>query len=216
MVVIPYFGARMSVARGDQDDDDQLMIKIAEGDQKAFAKLMSRHYTACVRFALDFFKHQRTTLEVAQAAAEDAAQEIYLKVYQQAENWQHQQATVKTWIFKMLYHYCIDEMRKYQTQQNHCHQSLNEAGQEPIIESNALAPLQSILVDANGHGVKFNLSGLSPEQRTALGLSLYSNFRYQQIAEIMGLTESAVESLIRRARKMLREKIRADTDRLGR
>jgi RNA polymerase sigma-70 factor (ECF subfamily) len=88
---------------GATDTDHELMRRIARKDKAAYRELVGKYLNFCVRFA------ERMTGN--RADAEEIAQDVCLKVWNEAERWQPQ-AKFSTWLYRVMTNRCIDYKRK--------------------------------------------------------------------------------------------------------
>src|SRR5687767_3432918 len=84
-------------------EDDQLMVRIQDGDARAFRELMDRHQGPLIGF---FFRNTRDA-----QMAEDLAQETLLRVYDQS--WDYlPQGRFRGWMYRIGRNLLIDNVRK--------------------------------------------------------------------------------------------------------
>jgi RNA polymerase sigma-70 factor (ECF subfamily) len=164
----------------------QQLKQIAQGDSTAFAQLLA----ACLPSLLAFIK--RFIPEHAQA--EDIAQETFLRVWQHAGRWQQRDITPRSWIFRIAYNLCIDNIRK--------HKPTTDA-LEDLIEPHS--PEVSIIESNQHQHLRTAMDALPERQRTALYLCAYQGLSNKEAATIMEIGVAALESLLARARRSLRE-----------
>ena len=172
-------------------DDAQLMRKIADGDQRAFRLLMQRHLARTVRLA--------TRILGSTGAAEDVAQEAFIRVWKHAGNWQDPKqagARFTTWLYRIVLNLCIDEKRKNRFTDI---DALPERADET---PNAEAGMESR--EKSGR-VLAALAELPERQRAAFVLCFYEDYSNKDAADMLGISVKAIESLLVRARKQLRD-----------
>ena len=129
--------------------------------------------------------------------AEDAAQETFLRAYDHLKRYDRQRS-FSTWLLSIAAHYCIDQLRKHR---------MTFLSPPPFPELD--------IPDANpGPEVAFHrhedqqrvqdlLTSLSPQDRAAVAMYYWYDFSYEEIAESLKLTVSAVKSRLHRARLSL-------------
>ena len=184
--------------------DEELMAVLAKGSHTAFEELVLRYETAVITFCYAFVRNRE--------GAEDLAQETFLRVFRNAQRYQPV-AKFTTWLYKIAANLCINDLKKGKLRQN---RSLDEpAWPDPdgtkIVEriaSDNLSPLS----DAERHEAQ-DLIGkaidhLPDDQRTTLIMIEYHHMQYQEIAEILGVTVSAIKMRVKRARETLRQTLR--------
>ena len=130
--------------------------------------------------------------------AEDAAQETFLRAYSRLNQYDPKQK-FSTWLFSIANHHCIDRLRKRRARFVSIDDNpvlMNLEGDMPMPESSALSMEQSAEVQRLLHKME-------PEYRTPLILRYWEEYSYDEIAEAMDLTVSAVKSRLFRARKQM-------------
>ncbi|WP_455365764.1 RNA polymerase sigma factor [Kaarinaea lacus] len=176
------------------EQDSELMLAVAQGDQTAFTELVTRHLTPVVHFALRYVG-RRTD-------AEDVAQEAFIRLWKHAPGWEDQGFSVRSWIYRITYNLCIDELRK--------RKPLTPVEDEVSLAS-AERPDDDLYRDQRQQQVVAALNELPERQRTALMLCVYQGLSNRDAATVMDISIEALESLLSRARRMLRNKMTEET-----
>jgi len=166
---------------------DYLLIKrIARKDPAAFRALVDKHLNFCVRFA------ERMTGN--RADAEDIAQEVCLRIWREAENWQPR-AKFSTWLYRVVLNASIDYKRKV----------IPFAPLEDDIAPDETASSEEVVSQKEtGDEVKKALARLPERQRAAVVMSYYEGLGNKESAEAMGLDLGAFQQLLFRARQNLK------------
>lgn len=87
-------------------DDLQLVQRVRGGDRKAFQSLVERYQRRVFGMALGMLKDREE--------AEDAAQEVFLRVHRHLEHFKGD-AAFSTWVFRITSNVCIDALRRKRT-----------------------------------------------------------------------------------------------------
>jgi RNA polymerase sigma-70 factor (ECF subfamily) len=172
------------------DPDADLIGAVASGDEDAFETLVRKYERRVLNIAYRYL--------VNTPAAEDAAQEIFLKVWRNAKRFKGK-SSFSTWLYRVVVNHCLNYKVKRKTRET---VSLNEAvtNRSPgSDEEYARAKTVQVVREA--------VTDLPGKQRMALVLSKFEGRSYKEIAEIMGVSLSSVESLIFRAKQNLKEKL---------
>lgn len=180
----------------DGDEDAELMRAIAAGDEKAFQQLLRRHLAAAVRLAARVLG--------GNAAAEDIAQQAFLRVWQHAGNFEDpakKGARFSTWLYRIVVNLCIDEKRKRQF--DNIDDIPDLVDPEPDAE-------KALRQKEQARRVRDALQELPERQRTAFVLCFYEGYSNKEAADMLGIGLKAIESLLVRARKHLREKLQEE------
>lgn len=171
-----------------EESDETLLKRLAAGEERAAKLLLARHLPRVLALA------QR--MLGSRSEAEDVAQEVFLRIWKEAARWQPGRAKFSTWVHKVTSNLCIDRLRMRKAA------PLEEvaliADPAPGAESRVAGKEQSARVAAA-------LQSLPERQRLALILVHYQELGNRETAEIMNCTVEAVEALLTRARKGLKE-----------
>jgi RNA polymerase sigma-70 factor, ECF subfamily len=177
----------------DDDSDEILMLRVARADHAACQRLVERHLPRIHAFAY------RTLGD--RSAAEDIAQEVFARVWTHARTWQPGRARLTTWLHRVALNLCLDHRARKR-----------EEGLEGVPEpcdpgADAAAQLQERALRAQ---VAAALRSLPESQQAAITLCHYQGFRNREAADILGVSVEALESLLARGRRTLRERLRAN------
>jgi RNA polymerase sigma-70 factor, ECF subfamily len=141
--------------------------------------------------------------------AEDISQEVFLEIIHSIKRYS-KKSSLYTWIYRITVNRSLDHLRK-QKRRNFLHQIgtfmqvSNEDGNKHLHEPSATDTGNE---ENEKRAVIENAIGSLPEnQRIAFILSKYDELAYKEIAEIMNLSLSSVESLIHRAKINLQHKL---------
>ncbi len=186
-------GARMNEAARvsrDSDDDDALIVRFASGDQSAARILSERHIGRLLALGTRMLRDS--------AEAEDVAQETMLRAWKNAGDWEPGKAKFSTWLHKVALNLCYDRLRKRKSA------ALDEVA-EPVDDRASVQETMegeerlTVLQDA--------IAALPERQRAAIQLRHFEERGNEDTAEILGVSVEAVESLLSRGRRALREKL---------
>lgn len=187
-------------------DENQWVSAVAEGDRGAFAMLVELHLHPIEAFA--------TRMLGDSAEAQDVAQEVMLRLWQRASEFDPRRARLSTWLHQIAHNLCIDRLRKvrrlsrWDDAQNDLSENLHQAtsfGAELGAASSHAAPMASSLADEQSAAVSRALGQLPERQRSALLLTYYQALTNREVADIMGVSVRALESLLVRARTALKQ-----------
>ncbi len=168
------------------DSDEALMARIARGDEPAFRALAGRHLPVMLGLA-------RRILGNA-ADAEDVAQEAMLRVWTHAPRWQPL-ALFRTWLTRVVVNLCLDRKRRAPWV------ALDAAGE---IVDPAPGAGETAQRDERDRMVAAAIAELPARQRAAIVLTYGDGMSNAQVADILGTSVSAVETLLVRGKQNLR------------
>ena len=182
--------------------DEDLMAGIAGNDAEAFEILVRRHRRRILNLIHRSLGGDRTQ-------AEDVAQEVFLRVWRSAKDYTPR-AKFTTWIYRITVNLCLDAIKSAHYRQSFIHpEELLEraAGEEGPAGERATSP-EDLLIDAEETGrILAVLQELPTNQRLAVVLKKFDGLSYEEISRILGCSVPAVESLLIRGKKALREKL---------
>jgi RNA polymerase sigma-70 factor (ECF subfamily) len=164
------------------------MQQVAEGDARAYRALVDAHLTAILAYA------QR--LLGSREEAEEVAQETFLRAWQHAETYRPE-ARVNTWLHTIAHNLAVDRLRKKRPLA--ASDALEEAPDSGKPPSVLLERKETVLA------VQAALQRLPERQRAALTLTHHQGLSHAEAAQVLGVGVEAVESLVSRARRSLRE-----------
>lgn len=171
-----------------EDPDLELVRRVGAGDGPACAALVDRHLARILGLA--------GRMLGSRAEAEEVAQEVFLRVWQQAGRWREGEARFSTWLHRVAVNLCQDRLRRRRET------SLEAAGDPPSPDPPPEAALQQ---DAVAARVGEALRQLPERQRTAILLSHFQELGNIEAAAILGISVEALESLLARGRRRLKE-----------
>jgi len=170
--------------------DHELISRISKGDEDAFAMLLNRYQKGVYRFAYQFFGNA--------AEAFDIAQETFLRVYELSSGF-HSKGSVRFLIMRIAKNLCIDFARRKKP----------VFMDNPPDETNGETSCSALLKKEVSNMLAAAVQELPENQRTAVLLRHIEEMRYAEIAEVMDTSVGAVESLLVRARKTLKNRMDA-------
>jgi RNA polymerase sigma-70 factor (ECF subfamily) len=173
----------------DGASDEDLMLRIAAGDEPAFRVLAGRYAPLAVRLA------RRVTGNSADA--EEIAQEALLRVWINAPRWRPL-ASFRTWFYRIVVNLCLNRRRRAPPL------PLEAAADAADPSPDAVAglekrELQRLLAEA--------IASLPERQRAVIALTYHEGLSNAASAAALGTSVSAVETLLVRAKRALRQKL---------
>lgn len=179
-----------------EEPDVQLMLRVREGDQEAFARLIEKHQRGVLNAAYRYVGDA--------TAAEDLAQEAFIKVWNARARYEPT-AKFTTWLYHIATNLCLNEVRdraRHKVVQNVPDEKLEGAA-----GGNTERPTKLVRQAEMAEEVRDAIEGLPSSQRMAVILDKYQGFTDQEIGDAMGLSVPAVKSLLFRARDNLRKRL---------
>jgi RNA polymerase sigma-70 factor (ECF subfamily) len=166
--------------------DDALLVLFANGDADAARalniRLTPRVFGQAMRMLND------------RAEAEDVAQEAMLRLWKIAPDWRQGEAKVTTWLYRVVANLCTDRLRKGRGV---------DLDSVPEPEDDQISAEGALQEQARLAALRDALAQLPDRQQQAVTLRHIEGLTNPQIAEIMGISTEAVESLTARGKRAL-------------
>ncbi len=179
--------------------DAQLMLRVREGDEGSFALLLNQHRRPVAHFLFRMVQNQ--------AVSEELAQEVFLRVYRSRASYEPT-AKFTTWLYRIATHVALNSIRDRK------HERGQESLEEEVVEGvgRQIADLQPnvehrMVRDARLQEVRKAIDELPEKQKAAVLMHKYQELGYDQISKALGISESALKSVLFRAYETLRARL---------
>jgi RNA polymerase sigma-70 factor (ECF subfamily) len=176
-------------------NEEQVWLEQArQGDKAAFGKLIEAYQTPVYNLAYRMLNNS--------GEAEEAAQEAFIRAYTRLDSYKPAHK-FSTWMLSITSNYCIDLIRK--------RRALLLSIDEPLPAHPALqsekskGPESQMVMSEQQEMVQGLLQELPEDYRQAVVLRYWYEMSYDEIAEVMNTTVSAIKSRLFRARRQLAE-----------
>lgn len=169
--------------------DDQLMEAFRAGDEQAFEALYDRHAGAVAAFVRRMTGNKHTV--------EDLVQTTFLAMVR-ARGRYEPGTNVRAWLFTIAANAARDLMRRNKVRGVDPHAVPEREAAEPVVSDPAAVRL-----------VESALAALPETQREAVLLHKFQGFSFQEIARILGITESTAKVRAHRGYQRLRNDLAA-------
>jgi RNA polymerase sigma-70 factor (ECF subfamily) len=174
---------------GDDDPDVAVLARIAGGDSGSCSVLVDRHLSRLHALA--------TRLLDNRADADEVCQDAFVRAWQQAPKWQGGKARFSTWLHQVALNLCRDRLRARR-------ESVPiDAIAETVDDSDT--PEQAHGRADRVQSIRAALASLPERQREALVLCHFQGMTNIEAAALLELSVDALESLLARARRGMRE-----------
>jgi len=184
-----------------QIPSEELMARIAKGDNDAFEVLVNRHQTSILNLIYRFIGDR--------TQAKDLAQEVFIRVWQAAKTYKPE-AKFTTWIYRIATNVCFNELKSARRRrwfQFRRSNEDNEGSIEKTFPDGSPNAEDLLLEKERSRQISDALQSLPENQRMALILKRYDDLSYAEISQIIGCSVSAVESLLVRAKRTLQKQL---------
>lgn len=181
-------------------DDEELVERIKQGDEKAFEILMTKHKRRVFMIAFHSTKNYED--------AEDITQEVFFRAYRSIPSWEPR-ANFSTWLYKVTTNLCIDYHRA--RVRRRMESVDDEESKLPDLRAEDLASDPEKVTEENeirriiNKAIEENLSG---RQRDAFILYHYGGLQVKEVAEVLGVAEGTVKMHLFRAMTKLRKALK--------
>jgi len=176
-----------------QDPDVKLMLAFQNGDEGAFITLYESYRNQLVNFTRRFLGDQ--------AQGEEAAQDVFLKLYRARDSYKPA-SRFSTYLYRIASNHCINMVQKHDHKLVARDRDFTDQPQA-IQSGDTLNPEEQATTNRKRIAIQQALGKLKDNQRAALLLCHYQGLSYQEASNAMDISESAMKSLLFRARESL-------------
>jgi RNA polymerase sigma-70 factor, ECF subfamily len=185
------------------NEDMVLVLQAQQGNDEAFARLVEHYQTPVYNLCYRMLGEPEY--------AEDAAQESFLRVYQNISRYDRQRPFA-TWLLSIAAHYCIDRLRRRKFNLV----SIDAEGDDderPVefADVHAPNPEQESVRREEQEALHSVLQQIDATDRAAVILRYWYDFSEIEISQSLSLTVSAVKSRLHRARKEIARRLQANS-----
>jgi len=177
-------------------NESELIALLKKKDREAFKEIVETWQDMVFNTAIGFLQNAED--------AEDAAQEVFLQVFESVASFK-EESKISTWIYRITISKCLDQLRKKKRKKRFAFiQSLYGKNDILLIDPPDFFHPGVKAENKENAAVLFKaIDKLPVNQKTAFVLNRIENLSYREISEIMNSSESAVDSLLQRAKKNL-------------
>lgn len=181
--------------------DRELISKVVTQDREAIRQLVDRFQRNVIKTAYHLLGNMED--------AEDLSQEIFIEIIRALPSFRHQ-SSLATWIYRITVNRAINQLKRNKRKEWFMQFSLRtlRPEDEPALHTGFNTTEAEIERNEMNKILYHALSGLPKNQNIAFVLSKFEEKSYAEIAEIMQISLSAVESLIHRAKLNLQQTIK--------
>jgi RNA polymerase sigma-70 factor (ECF subfamily) len=186
------------------DLDRRALERTAAGDAGAFARLVERHQDRLLRLCQGFLHDPEE--------ARDAVQEVFLKAFRKAAGYRPR-GKVYTWLYRIAVNHCLNRLRRRKIVRFLPFTGDREAGRGDLPELDPTdprpGPAERLETRRRWEITRRALDALPESQRAVVILTRFEGLSQRQTAEVLGITEGAVESRLFRALRKLEAAVEA-------
>jgi RNA polymerase sigma-70 factor (ECF subfamily) len=188
---------------GAERTDAEIMLAVAAGDEAGYNYLVGKYHRQIIHFLFRMVRNE--------AIAEELAQEVFLRVYRSRESYRAE-AKFSTWLYRIATNLAVNYARD--TKHERTAQTLEldavdaETGTTAEVADDDLNVEQNLLREERMAAIRAQVTALPERQRMAVLMHKYQEMDYRQIGDVLKLSESATKSLLFRAYRTLRERLK--------
>jgi RNA polymerase sigma-70 factor (ECF subfamily) len=176
--------------------DHELAVAIAAGSQEALADLYDRYASLAYGIAVRILGDP--------GRAEDAVQEAFLNVWNQAESFDPERGSLRAWLLTSVRNRSIDYLRgrgSHERQELELRPQVAEVGQRAD-------PWREVSLSLERTAVREAIDSLPPEQRQVVELAYFGGYSQREIAEMTRVPIGTVKGRMRLALEKLSSYLR--------
>ena len=168
-------------------------------DNKDFEKLYNQYNVLVYNLALNYLQNIED--------AEEITQDVFIQINNSLSNFQ-EKSSLKTWIYRITINKCLDFIKHKNSQKRFFIFGKKSQNEFEISNVSNFEHPGILLENKEKSKLLFEIiNELGENQKTAFLLSKVDGLSNPEIAEIMKLSVSSIESLVFRAKSTLKEKI---------
>lgn len=186
-----------------QISDAEAMQRAGAGDEACFEYLVAKYRRPIVGFMYRMVHNQ--------AIAEELAQEVFLRVYRARASYRAE-ARFSTWLYRIATNMAINHARDSRQERASTSVLLDQpdetTGVRPDVPDRHPLAEEEILEKERVHRIREQILALPERQRMAVVMHKYQELDYREIGAVLKLSESATKSLLFRAYRTLRDRLK--------
>lgn len=183
---------------GHKQDDHSLITAMKAGDRKAYSFIVSEYRSSVIRICRGYVGSIED--------AEDIAQDVFVELFRSADRFRGD-ASLATWIYRIAItrsiNFLRDNRKKFRV-----YRSTNFAGEKVLENSQSSLRVDTEMINADHRkALHFAIDRLPANQKKVFILNKYEDLSYKDIADVLEISHSSVESLIFRAKQSLQKSL---------
>jgi RNA polymerase sigma-70 factor, ECF subfamily len=172
-------------------DDDQLMKRVAQGDEHAFLTIYDCYVGRVHALTLRILGEPML--------AEEATQDTFLKLWSRAHLYLAERGSLLFWLLTIARRTALDRLRLEGRRP-----TLSDANDPSELWQN-IPDAASTSEESHWHSLQFAVQALSSEHRQLIDLAYYQGLSQSEIAEVLGWPLGTVKTRLRAAMERLRQ-----------
>lgn len=183
------------------ETDEEVMLRLKAGEEDGLDILLNR-YRGPIYYHL-------YRMIWNPARAEELAQDVFLRMYRARKSYKPS-AKFSTWLFRIATNAGLNEVRDGRMRKEKEVSSDTEGGEIAAgrVAARIPTPEREVLTAERNTRIRAAVDALPENQKTAVLLHKYQGMDYGEIGKILGVSQSALKSLLFRAYERLRVELR--------
>jgi len=177
-----------------EKSDQDIIESVLSGETEEFSALVLRHQAKVLGFCFSMLAGRQ--------AAEDAAQEIFIKAYRSLEDFRGDSA-FSTWLYRIAFNHCASIRARAARSRTESFDAMTESERDK-----ALSARGARSADPPGDDLAARAMMELPENYRAVMAMRLEGEDYRAIADSLGISVDSVKARLRRARVILRDRLR--------
>ena len=187
---------------GPKRSDEELMVAFQGGESPAFEELLKRHQNGVYNFIYRFLGNRET--------AEEVFQEAFFKVHQAADRYLPN-GKFTTWLYTIVRNLCVDTFRRKKIRLTVSLDERRDEGESTLGDKIAGDDIPADIL-SSAHQIQgaleTALAKLNDDQREVFLLREKEGFKFEEIADMTGVSVNTVKSRMRYALEGLRRALK--------
>jgi RNA polymerase sigma-70 factor (ECF subfamily) len=175
--------------------DEELMIRVARGDKRAFDMIYTRHSAVLMRYFNRMLWRDKEK-------AEDFVQDFFMKIIRQPSAFDVQRKFT-TWMYSVAHNMCKNEYRKMEIRKPVEFESVSGFLPGENMEAGKRIDRKAFM-----NSLSKELDNLDEGQRTVFVLRFEENLSIKEIGDILDISEGTVKSRLFYTLRKLSEKLK--------
>jgi RNA polymerase sigma-70 factor, ECF subfamily len=174
-------------------DEADLVGKSVAGDQSAYQLLLDQHLPSVSNYVMRMMANR--------AEADDIIQETFIRLWTHGHKFDPEKARLTTWLHNIAHNLCIDHIRKFK-------RMADEPPTDEMLDYGG--PEEEMIDQKLSSSVQEAMMSLPERQRSAIIMCHYQGLSNKDAAIILDTTVDALESLMARGRRKLKQLLVTD------
>jgi len=180
----------LSIKKKKIPDDELIDLFLASQSPEHFGELYGRYSDKVYSKCLSLLKNE--------AAAQDAAQDIFLKIFLNLAKF-NKKSRFSTWVYSITYNYCIDHLRRKKKEKTVLTDDEND--KDPVMEEIDDKEILEMEIER----LSFILDKIPEDDKSVLLMKYQADMSIKEISEAFDKSESAIKMKLKRAKNKVRK-----------